>query len=381
MAKSIQRQLKYEGNLYNSLKEAAMATGISKYLISKKCIFLKPSGRSFRVKCINTGTVYENFLECRQHLFGIVSCSTILSILKHKKSDFRGIRFEYTQDDPTPEKILPIIQKEYWWTDGNKNILSYIKPEGNFVRGKTTEKYKRIRDNKFLCELLMGYINEMNLTYLKRYLKMCSRGYDRGKKSEKNYHIHHIIPQCMGGSNNPTNLTKLTYREHYLAHYLLYRSLPNNEKSIYCWITLNSFNAGKQYKNSRLYELTIKEAYEKRSLSGYGNKISKIKISQKRKLSEEQKKFISERTKEAMKKVPHEKLATQLGSKWITNGQKDTLLKKGENLPNGFWYGKSINKTDNFAKAQEYWKTHERPKFNKEKIRKAQETKKRNKLI
>jgi hypothetical protein len=32
---------------------------------------------------------------------------------------------------------------------------------------------------------------------------------------------HHIIPRCAGGSNNPDNIARLTYREHFLVHWLL----------------------------------------------------------------------------------------------------------------------------------------------------------------
>lgn len=32
---------------------------------------------------------------------------------------------------------------------------------------------------------------------------------------------HHIIPKCFGGSNDSTNIVRLTYREHFLVHWLL----------------------------------------------------------------------------------------------------------------------------------------------------------------
>jgi hypothetical protein len=33
--------------------------------------------------------------------------------------------------------------------------------------------------------------------------------------------VHHIKPKSMGGGNEPANLVRLTYREHFLAHWLL----------------------------------------------------------------------------------------------------------------------------------------------------------------
>lgn len=41
---------------------------------------------------------------------------------------------------------------------------------------------------------------------------------------------HHIIPKCMGGGNNPTNLAELTAREHFLCHMLLCEIYPTEYK-------------------------------------------------------------------------------------------------------------------------------------------------------
>ena len=37
------------------------------------------------------------------------------------------------------------------------------------------------------------------------------------------FEYHHIVPKHIGGTNNDSNLIKLTYRQHILAHLLLYR--------------------------------------------------------------------------------------------------------------------------------------------------------------
>lgn len=42
-------------------------------------------------------------------------------------------------------------------------------------------------------------------------------------KGDGKYHKHHIIPKCYGGSNNSENLILLTPREHYIAHWLLWK--------------------------------------------------------------------------------------------------------------------------------------------------------------
>ena len=39
---------------------------------------------------------------------------------------------------------------------------------------------------------------------------------------------HHIIPKCLGGSNVKDNLVVLSYREHFLCHWILCKIYPND---------------------------------------------------------------------------------------------------------------------------------------------------------
>lgn len=45
--------------------------------------------------------------------------------------------------------------------------------------------------------------------------------------NKKIYHIHHIIPKHMDGSDDPNNLVKLTVEEHAEAHRILYEEYGN----------------------------------------------------------------------------------------------------------------------------------------------------------
>jgi hypothetical protein len=38
---------------------------------------------------------------------------------------------------------------------------------------------------------------------------------------------HHIVPKCMGGTDDASNLVDLTPKEHYIAHHLLTKMYPN----------------------------------------------------------------------------------------------------------------------------------------------------------
>ena len=46
------------------------------------------------------------------------------------------------------------------------------------------------------------------------------------------YHIHHIIPRYMGGTDDPSNLVQLTVEEHAEAHRKLYEEHGNHEDYI-----------------------------------------------------------------------------------------------------------------------------------------------------
>ena len=65
-----------------------------------------------------------------------------------------------------------------------------------------------------------------------------SRVYNNLIKRSKNRSVcgytekHHIIPVCMGGSNNKNNIVKLTAREHFIAHILLVKIHKNKHSLI-----------------------------------------------------------------------------------------------------------------------------------------------------
>ncbi len=72
------------------------------------------------------------------------------------------------------------------------------------------------------------------------------------------YEYHHIIPKCVGGTDEDFNLVLLTAREHFLAHYLLckiYDTGINHSKMIFAFNGMKRNNNGyRNYFNSRLYE-------------------------------------------------------------------------------------------------------------------------------
>ena len=60
---------------------------------------------------------------------------------------------------------------------------------------------------------------------------------------------HHIVPRCLGGSNDPANVVRLTPEEHYLAHQLLVKIHPTNPKLVYAAMIMSQSSDGTRTNN------------------------------------------------------------------------------------------------------------------------------------
>lgn len=61
------------------------------------------------------------------------------------------------------------------------------------------------------------------------------RSLNRSKSDEEYYEKHHIIPKALGGLNDTSNLVLLTAKEHYIAHWLLYKIYPDSNDTAYAF--------------------------------------------------------------------------------------------------------------------------------------------------
>ena len=80
---------------------------------------------------------------------------------------------------------------------------------------------------------------------------------------------HHIIPKCIGGSNDRDNLVNLTAREHYMAHALLCKIYPDNISICFAFNCMcfkwgsRDKRSGRHYRvNSYIYESCRKKLSE-----------------------------------------------------------------------------------------------------------------------
>lgn len=131
--------------------------------------------------------------------------------------------------------------------------------------------------------------------------------------------VHHIVPRSLGGNDNKDNLVKLTAREHFICHYLLAKMY---DKETIDWYKMNhAFMMMKcdniirdRYYNSRLYEALRGNFSSIMSFAQSGSKNSNY------------------------------------GKMWITNGIESKPIIKGDNIPDGWYKGRTMNRVIKLCK-------------------------------
>ena len=90
---------------------------------------------------------------------------------------------------------------------------------------------------------------------------------------EEYHERHHIIPRCMGGTNDEENLIDLFAREHFEAHRLLALENPDNSNLIYAWnMMFVQLDNGERYKpTAEEYEKARLLVSEKKKKDMVGN--------------------------------------------------------------------------------------------------------------
>lgn len=114
------------------------------------------------------------------------------------------------------------------------------------------------------------------MDYQKIYNKLVSRGQNRILEGYREK--HHIVPKCLGGTDEATNLVDLTPEEHYLCHLLLVKIYPNNVRLVKAAMFMVSSNDNVKRNNKaygwlkRQYSEYMKGANNPSKLNGVWNK-------------------------------------------------------------------------------------------------------------
>lgn len=73
------------------------------------------------------------------------------------------------------------------------------------------------------------------MNYQKHYDRLIETRKHRSIKEGEYYETHHVIMRSMGGDNSSNNTVLLTSREHFLAHWLLWR-IHKNQKTAFAFM-------------------------------------------------------------------------------------------------------------------------------------------------
>lgn len=87
----------------------------------------------------------------------------------------------------------------------------------------------------------MNYQKIYNQIIIKRQQNIINSGY---------YEAHHILPKSLGGTNEKSNLVRLTAREHFICHLLLAKIYGGN-----MWYAIHMMSIGSNNRNSRFYRI------------------------------------------------------------------------------------------------------------------------------
>ena len=191
---------------------------------------------------------------------------------------------------------------------------------------------------------------------------------------------HHIIPKSLGGSNDSSNLVKLTARQHYIAHLLLYKiykdKCVNGVDKTPFYKMLSALGAMVQFPaaydedgspkrffkfGSLTYEqwrVKLFELNRERSKNLIKSMTTEEKIERSKKISIGVRRFLDEHgsvwvgrkhTQETKKKISEKNKISQLGSKnsqfgkmWICNDEthQSMVIKKTDEIPIGWRKGR-----------------------------------------
>lgn len=162
------------------------------------------------------------------------------------------------------------------------------------------------------------------MNYEKIYNAIVAKAKSEDRKKIKGgiyYESHHIIPKCMGGSNDILNLILLIPKEHYMAHRLLCMMYPDHNGIHYAMLCMIG---GWKSKNKRYAPSSrIYEQIRAKSLPGPRDEIIRKKISNSLKG-----KTHSEETRLRMSIAQKNKAPMSEETK-----QKISKAKKGKTLP------------------------------------------------
>lgn len=117
-------------------------------------------------------------------------------------------------------------------------------------------------------EALRSYVGSYN-RYIERYIKfIASRAQLNKTRKLENHerHDHHILPLSWGGKTEHDNMIPLTYKEHIIAHHILYyTNQPNMVNTYYSMANINAKSDIKYNITAEQYQILQEKMYNIKS--------------------------------------------------------------------------------------------------------------------
>lgn len=87
------------------------------------------------------------------------------------------------------------------------------------------------------------------MDYVKHYHLLVAKA--KGRVLEGYVEVHHVIPRCMGGTDDKENLVQFTPEEHYVAHQLLHKIYPKERGLAFAVVAMTGNVTGQ--RRNKLY--------------------------------------------------------------------------------------------------------------------------------
>jgi hypothetical protein len=175
------------------------------------------------------------------------------------------------------------------------------------------------------------------MNYRKHYDLLIRKAQSRVIEKSVYTETHHIIPRSEGGSNDADNLVKLYPREHFIAHWLLYRENPTMSRG-FAFNMMSCDRRGVYKPSSRAYAEGVEAAAKAQSLNRKSRKAVMKGLEMKYVLEQELDYYFE--------------LGWTLGRKgngvgkgrfWCNNGKEQKLVKQ---IPDGWLPGRLGSTTE-----------------------------------
>ena len=119
---------------------------------------------------------------------------------------------------------------------------------------------------------------------------------------------HHILPRSLGGSDDPSNIICLTVRQHYIAHWMLWKAYGGSMA-----VAFDYMSGIKRY-GSRLPSRTVEALKDDVS-----KRISERPVSEETRKKQSQAKLGKKLTPEHIEKVRQTRIGVKLSDQWKAN--------------------------------------------------------------